>query len=153
MPPLPPCTGVRGSPHSRIYFYSPIYLYFGSTPIFPYLSRPRIFNSHLSASFLAGLIRLEKISLSRNSSSVEIVFFSFFLFSISTHFSSRNCLFFPSSSHEFASSRFFRARCHVFLSDRKKERKKKRNDPNNRYRTNSHDIAKAIRRNDDASDG
>lgn len=103
MPPLPPCTGVRGSPHSRIYFYSPIYLYFGSTPIFPYLSRPRIFNSHLSASFLAGLIRLEKISLSRNPSSVEIVFFLLFFF-LSPRIFLREIAFF---SLLFARVRFF----------------------------------------------
>lgn len=70
----PPCTGVRASPRfSDLLLFSDIYLYLGCTR-FPYLSR--IFNSHLSATFL--LIRLEKVSLSRNPS-VEIVFFFPFL--------------------------------------------------------------------------
>lgn len=127
----PPCTGVRASPRfSDLLLFSDIYLYLGCTR-FPYLSR--IFNSHLSATFL--LIRLEKVSLSRNPS-VEIVFFFpslslflFLFFFISAHSSSRNR--FSSSSSR---SRFLASYTSRYISlageeeGKKRKKKRERND-------------------------
>lgn len=135
----PPCTGVRASPRfSDLLLFSDIYLYLGCTR-FPYLSR--IFNSHLSATFL--LIRLEKVSLSRNPS-VEIVFFfpslslSFPFFFISAHSSSRNrSLFF------FFLSLAFSRLLHValYFSRRRGRRKEEKE----KERAKRSDIREAIR--------
>lgn len=136
----PPCTGVRASPRfSDLLLFSDIYLYLGCTR-FPYLSR--IFNSHLSATFL--LIRLEKVSLSRNPS-VEIVFFFpslslflFLFFFISAHSSSRNrSLFF------FFLSLAFSRLLHValYFSRRRGRRKEEKE----KERAKRSDIREAIR--------
>lgn len=128
----PPCTGVRASPRfSDLLLFSDIYLYHGCTR-FPYLSR--IFNSHLSATFL--LIRLEKVSLSRNPS-VEIVFFFpslslfLFLFFLSPHILLREIARFSSSSSR---SRFLASYTSRYISlageeeGKKRKKKRERND-------------------------